>query len=152
MTPEERSLLVAVARRVSVAVGWDGKCELGQLADAVEQAAPAPITPRAKFVSIEMAPDLSNIAARWEYARKRGVTWSDPERDELKHRQLVAMGDNPDREAVAKVMGSSWAYLSCDACEANELLRLVRIEGPYGDSHRYCSTCISEAAALLGAT
>lgn len=55
MTPEERNLLIAVARRVSVAVGWDGQCKLGQLADAVEKGAPAPIAPRAKYVRVEHA-------------------------------------------------------------------------------------------------
>ena len=147
MTPDERRLLVAVAVRVAGAVGSDGNCDLGKLAEVVATIAPVPLTPRPKYVRIEEAPDLTGIAEKWKRLRGTPV-WQEPN-DEPRYQRLIELGTDPDRNAVKAVLNASWTHLSCDGCDESELVRAVRIEGPYGDGNRYCPTCIREAAAIL---
>lgn len=110
---------------------------------------PAPLTPRPKYVAIEHAPDLKNIAERWKHNGFQNGQWASPHQAG-RYDKLLGLGDDPDREAVRGILGNtSWTHLSCDGCDEAKLLRAVRIEGPYGDGHRYCPTCIREAAALL---
>lgn len=54
MTPDERNLLVAVSRAVAGTLQWDAEV-FEALLDVVVKGEPKPITPRAKYVSIEEA-------------------------------------------------------------------------------------------------
>lgn len=155
MTPDERALLIAVSVRVAGAVGSDGNVDLGKLAEVVVLAALAlaPAPPRPKYVAMKEAPDIKSVAARWKSQWSRDGVWNrnvKGGRGEEIYNQLVAMGDDPDREAVRKLMGNtSWTHLSCDGCDTDGLLRAVCIKDEYSDGHIYCPTCIREAAALL---
>lgn len=163
MTPEERELLLTlswVVKSQMQCIGIDQPLSrenadtaagiLETKTQAVLVAgltAPAPLTPRPKYVSIEHAPDPQDIAARWRANCCRNGAWGVPSQEE-RYYQLVALGDAPERSAVEAILGVSWTRLSCDGCDNYEL-SAVRIDGPYGDGHRYCPTCIREAAAIL---
>lgn len=66
------------------------------------------------------------------------------------HERLVALGEAPSIEDVAKIVGNqSWSYLSCEGC-SDYVERGVRI-GEF-EAKIYCATCIGEAALVLGVT
>lgn len=165
MTTAERELLIATAQALSalmatrengtqftdkVAGATSGLKIAILLMDKVAAIVPAALlTPRPKHVSIEHAPDPDGAAGRWKYARTQQDAWIDPKRDGLKHAELLALGEHPTHADVAAILGASWAYLSCDGCYNGELVRAVSIHDQYDSGHRYCPTCIREAAALL---
>lgn len=154
MTPDERALLVAVAWAVEKMATISGDQNMVATIHAAVQRygatpIPVPLTPRPKYVSIEHAPDPGQAAARWKYARTQKDVWIDSPRDGDKHAALLAVGENITHADVAAVLGASWAYLSCDGCDETELVRAVSIHGQYDSGHKYCQTCIREAASLL---
>lgn len=89
-------------------------------------------------------------AARWEstYRDKEGKWTYGPDKEKI-HAKLLALGDNPTHEAVAKAIGNeSWSYLSCGECNAD-----VKVALELGDSETFklCAPCARAAAAAMGA-
>ena len=152
MTDAQRDLLIALSEFCENTVNPKLAVELRQLREAV-MAAPAPLTPRPKYVAIEDAREhCRNVARRFHgrFSEPNGV-WQ-REGDGAIHAALAALGPTPDPDDVAKAGAPGYAYLYCDGCADNKLKRCVRIGADdYSSSNLYCPTCIREAAALLDA-
>ena len=101
-----------------------------------------PIRMRSKFVTVVYS-NTTGVAARWrEQYEERLSRWYDDNKKEI-YKKLLALGENPDREDVAKIVGNkSWSYLTCDGCQESEAA-LVSI-GEY-EAKNYCKTCLAES-------
>lgn len=123
----------------------DGKIEAVLVAGLT---APAPLSPRPKYVSIETAKEhCRNVAVRWlGRSSDQGKVWA-REGDGAIHAALLALGPNPDPDAVAAAGAPGYAYLYCDGCADDKVTLLVKF-GEY-EPHGLCQTCIREGMALL---
>ena len=91
-------------------------------------------------------------------AKKAAERWR-RQYDDFKHyadkeptyHALVALGDTPSSEAVNLIIGNeSWTRLKCDNCD-KEVESVIRsnTDDPHSISD-VCSTCLHEAAYVIG--
>lgn len=104
---------------------------------------------RAKYVSIERAYPLG-VAERWHQQYYRDGKWVEHAPNaEAVYNQLVALGQTTNPAVVADITGNkSWSYISCDGC-LDYVERAVQIGAEGSERHRFCATCIAEAAYEL---
>jgi hypothetical protein len=147
MTLAERRLLLVLARSAI-----DGpKRYQDALTDAYNQVMDQRpvVTPRAKHVTVVTPREIARgVAARWKDQRgNRPLT----DRNLAIHLALLALGDEPDPDEAARIIGNqSWTHPCCDGC-GDYVGRAVRIHGEYSsEGAYYCALCIGEAAQLLG--
>jgi len=101
-------------------------------------------------ISIEIA-SARNVAERWrrQYQRDQpGHQWLQTAKGSSEdiYNKLCALGEVPDVEAVAAIIGNkSWGHLRCAGCD-DDVLRGVRLNGEYGGGVLLCRACAVEAA------
>lgn len=106
-------------------------------------------------VSISVA-SARGVADRWreQYYERDGRKWSSTVSGpaEKVYDQLCALGQNPDIDIVAKIIGNeSWSHLLCSGC--NERVKAaVSFGSNYSDNELLlCAPCVEDAARALGA-
>lgn len=94
---------------------------------------------------IEAAP-THNVAARWKAKYFVGGKWRSTVGGDSQqtYDRLVALGDNPSADDVAKIISISWVSLWCDNC-AN----WHRVAVKFGDDGCLCFGCVRQAMDLV---
>jgi len=105
-------------------------------------------------VKVEIASGRG-VAERWRVQYQHGDKWTRTISgdSELVYNKLCDLGENPDIEAVAKIIGNKeWSYLTCHACQEN-VTRAVDLTPQYSDNQiLICRPCLDDSIRAMDAT
>jgi hypothetical protein len=95
------------------------------------------------------------VAERWRTQYQHDGKWTPPAKGgaEKIYNALCDLGENPDIEAVAKVIGNqSWSYLTCGGC-GDRVIRAADFGDPYSDNEiKLCQACLEDGLGALTKT
>lgn len=102
-----------------------------------------------------IVPDAAGVAERWRKQYQHPVDgWSRSGRSDARatYEAIADLGDKPDPDAVAKIIGNkSWTHPTCSCCREYRDEAVQFADGYYGDSDTplICRTCLDTAREFL---